>query len=138
VRTGVEVHVEFDNIRTVMRWANKPIGIAERTFPNPKTWRLGGADLPLDQLTVRALTKALARRGWVEPSCIAAWAQRIGALPSDIGALGRRPPLRTDGDDGDGKGSRFGAHQHRPEGEAPFSAPQARKILGPKAVFLDF
>ena len=48
------------------------------------------------------------------------------------------PPLRTDRDDGDGKGSRFGAHQHRPEGEAPFSAPQAKKTLGPKAVFLDF
>ena len=51
---------------------------------------------------------------------------------------GGDPPLRTDGDDGDGKGSRLGAHQHRPEGEAPFSAPQARKIVGPKAVFLDF
>jgi hypothetical protein len=56
----------------------------------------------------------------------------------ELRAWGGDPPLRTDGDDGDGKGSRFWAHQHRPKGEAPFSAPQAKKILGPKAVFLDF
>ena len=38
----------------------------------------------------------------------------------------------TDGDDGDGQGSRFWAVQHSPKGEAPFSAPQAEKKLGPK------
>ena len=39
----------------------------------------------------------------------------------------------TDGDDGDGQGSRFWAVKHSPKGEAPFSAPQAKKILGPKS-----
>ena len=44
----------------------------------------------------------------------------------------------TDGDDGDGQGSRFGAVQHGPLGEAPCSAPQAKKILDPKSRFLQF
>ena len=53
-------------------------------------------------------------------------------------AWGVDATLWTDGDDGDGQGSRFWAVWHGPKGEAPFSAPQAKKILGPKAVFLDF
>ena len=44
--------------------------------------------------------------------------------------------LQTDGDDGDGQGSRFWAVRHSLLGEAPFGAPQARKILAQNAVFL--
>jgi hypothetical protein len=44
----------------------------------------------------------------------------------------------TDGDDGDGQGSRFWAVQHSPKGEAPFSAPQAKKNVGPKCRFTEF
>ena len=40
--------------------------------------------------------------------------------------------VTDDGDDGDGQGSRFWAVCHGPEGEALLSAPQAKKILGPK------
>ena len=39
-----------------------------------------------------------------------------------------------DGDDGDGQGGRFWAVWHGPRGEAPFSAPQAKKILGLRAL----
>ena len=53
---------------------------------------------------------------------------------------GRKPrggdsTVRTDGDDGDGQGGRFWAVCHGPQGEAPYSAPQAKKILGPKRRF---
>ena len=51
---------------------------------------------------------------------------------------GFRRVVGGDGYDGDAQGSRFWAVRHGPLGEAPFSAPQARKILGPKAVLLDF
>ena len=51
----------------------------------------------------------------------------------------QRPGFRRgvggDGYDGDGQGSRFWGVRHVPQGEAPFSAPQARKILGAKGHF---
>ena len=34
---------------------------------------------------MRSMTRHLARRGSVEPSCLLAWAKRIGELPKDIG-----------------------------------------------------
>ena len=43
---------------------------------------------------------------------------------------------RADGDDGDVMGSRFWAGEHRPLGEAPISAPQAKKFLGPGGAIL--
>ena len=43
-----------------------------------------------------------------------------------------------DGYDGDGQGRRFWAVSHCPLGEAPFSAPQAKKNLGPKCHFTEF
>ena len=46
--------------------------------------------------------------------------------------------VRGDGYDGDAQGSRFWAVRHGPLGEAPFSAPQAKKILGSKCHFTDF
>ncbi len=42
----------------------------------------------------------------------------------------------SDGDDGDGQGGLEWAGQHRPQGEAPISAPQAEKILSPESRFL--
>ena len=55
---------------------------------------------------------------------------------------GRAPGFRRvvggDGYDGDAQGSRFWAVRHGHLGEAPSSAPQAKKSLGPKAVLLDF
>ena len=51
---------------------------------------------------------------------------------------GFRRVVGGDGYDGDGQGRRFWAVSHCPLGEAPFSAPQARKILGPKCHFTEF
>ena len=51
---------------------------------------------------------------------------------------GFRRAVVGDGDDGDGQGSQFWAVRHSPEGEAPFSAPQAKKILRPKCRFTEF
>ena len=45
------------------------------------------------------------------------------------GSLGFHSPYGSDGDDGDGQGSRFWGVMYVPQGEAPFSAPQAKKIL---------
>ena len=42
---------------------------------------------------------------------------------------------QSDGYDGDDIGSRFRAVWHGPKSEAPFSAPQAKKKLGPKCRF---
>ena len=44
-------------------------------------------------------------------------------------AWGFHSPYGSDGDDGDGQGSRFWGVRYVPQGEAPFSAPQAKKIL---------
>ena len=51
---------------------------------------------------------------------------------------GCRRLVGGDGYDGDGQGRRFWAVSHCPLGEAPFSAPQAKKILGPKCHFTEF
>ena len=56
-------------------------------------------------------------------------AQRLAGPP------GFRRGVGGDGYDGDGQGSRFWAVGHGPLGEAPFGAPQAKKILGPKRRF---
>ena len=56
----------------------------------------------------------------------------------DSHPLGFHSHCQGDGDDGDGMGSRFWALWHSPLGEALFSAPQAKKNLGPKAVLLQF
>ena len=61
------------------------MGPAESTFPHPQEWRLEGVDKPLDKVTVKDMTRAITGRATVTPSCVAAWAKRIGALPSDIG-----------------------------------------------------
>ena len=64
---------------------------------------------------------------------------REKATPEGAGQdPGWRLPCGADGDDGDGAGSRFWAVWHGPKGEAPFSAPQAKKILGPKCRFTEF
>ena len=42
---------------------------------------------------------------------------------------GFHSPYGSDGDDGDGQGSRFWGVRYVPQGEAPFSAPQAKKTL---------
>ena len=53
-------------------------------------------------------------------------------------ARGFGSTCRSDGYDGDDTGSQFWAVWHGPKGEAPFSAPQAKKILGPKCRFTEF
>ena len=62
-----------------------PAGIAENFFPDPRGWRLKGVDVDLDRVVVKLLTRALAGIIHVPPSCLAAWASRIGELPWDIG-----------------------------------------------------
>ena len=60
------------------------------TIPPPlhttEEWRLEGTDVDMDKLDVKALTRAISSRTWIAPSCIEAWRQRIGELPSDIGS----------------------------------------------------
>ena len=57
-----------------------------------------------------------------------------GAAPLSWQPLGPgfRRGGKGDGYDGDAQGSRFWAVRHSPLGEAPFSAPQAKKIWGPQ------
>ena len=57
--------------------------------------------------------------------------------PAQLPPRGGDSTVRTDGDDGDGQGGRFWAVQHGPLGEAPYSAPQAKKILGHKHRFTE-
>ena len=85
-RTGEQLEVDFSDMREIVRWNGRVMGIAEQTFPHPKEWRLGTATETMDKLTVRALTAAISAIKRVEPSCIGAWQQRIGQLPHDIGA----------------------------------------------------
>ena len=55
-----------------------------------------------------------------------------------LGSRGFHSHCQTDGDDGDGQGGRFWADPP----EAPFSAPQAEKILSHRShflmIFIDF
>ena len=84
--TLITVAVDFDDIRSIVRWGGGVLGIAESTFPHPKEWRLSGIDAPLDEITVKMITKALTARHVKEPSCIEAWKKRIGELPTHIGS----------------------------------------------------
>ena len=68
-----------------VEWGGCPAGIAEDFFPDPRGWRLKGVDVDLDRVRVKLLTRALAGIIHVPPSCLAAWAGRIGELPMDIG-----------------------------------------------------
>jgi len=83
--TGEIVAVDFEHLCEVVRWGGKVMGIASCAFPHPKEWRLGNMEVPLDGSTVRNLTRAIAGINQVEPSCLAAWAERIGQLPHDVG-----------------------------------------------------
>jgi hypothetical protein len=84
-RTGEIVDFDPDDLRTVVRWSGKAIGIAEKTWPHPTQWRLGNSDKDLDKLTVKDLTREFAERMRAEPTCVSAWEKRIGALPKSIG-----------------------------------------------------
>ena len=63
--------------RRVVRWASKVVGVAEAFFPHPKEWRLGSMDCPIDEASVKRLTKAIHAPMLAEPSCLKAWAKRI-------------------------------------------------------------
>ena len=57
-------------------------------------------------------------------------------IPLGVSALGFDEGSGATGNyDGDGQGSRLWAVRHGPLGETPFSAPHAKKILGPKRRF---
>ena len=84
-RTGTILEVDLSNVREVETWGSKPVGIAGRFFPKPSEWRLGGIDLDLDALTIKALTGWLVEGIKVQPSCLEAWATRIGTLPQGVG-----------------------------------------------------
>ena len=74
-----------EDLREITTWRKKVVGIAESFFPHPGDWRLGGQDLPLDQASVRSMTKMFASFSHVPPSCLEAWRSRIGELPPDVG-----------------------------------------------------
>ena len=84
-RTGTILEVDLSNIREIETWASKPVGIAGRFFPKPSEWRLGGIDRDLDKLTIKAITAWLVEGIKVPPSCLEAWASRIGPLPQGVG-----------------------------------------------------
>ena len=83
--TGESLEVDSEDLRQVVRWKGKIIGVAESTFPHPRGWRLGDLDVPLDKIDVKKLTYAFSVATRVPPSCLAAWAARIGPLPEDVG-----------------------------------------------------
>ena len=83
--TGDKLMVPRDKWREVIEWGGKVTMIAESFFPHPKEWRFEGLDLDLDKVNVRSYTRFLAERARVEPTCLSAWAERIGPLPGDIG-----------------------------------------------------
>ena len=69
--------VSKDEVRTIVRWKGSVVGIAESTFPHPKEWRLGDIDKPLDEVTVKDLTRSLTRKICKPPSCIANWSKKL-------------------------------------------------------------
>ena len=85
-RTDEIIDVDKEDMREVVRWNGRVMGIAESTFPHPQEWCLGNMDIPLNKAGVRSLTKAIGEPYRVEPSCVRAWESRIGALPSDLGS----------------------------------------------------
>ena len=84
-RSGEKLDVNPDHLERVVRWNGKVMGRATATFPHPKSWRLGTIDRDIDKIDVKALTREISQEIRVLPSCIAAWAERIGLLPDDIG-----------------------------------------------------
>ena len=79
--------VVASELREILFWGGKAVGVAESFFPHPKEWRFEGLDAPLDKVTVRLLTRALSAARSVEPACRKAWEDRVGALPKDIGEM---------------------------------------------------
>ena len=77
--------VDWSDLREVVKWKGTIVGIAESVFPHPEEWRLGRIDKELDRVDVRDLTRAISEPALVQPSCLQAWAGRIGELPRDIG-----------------------------------------------------
>ena len=86
-KTGDTRTVRESEMRNVIDWGGRPLGMAESVFPHPKQWRFDGLDMDLDRVTVRAYTRALVDRTRVAPSCLAAWRERIGELPHDVGEM---------------------------------------------------
>ena len=74
-----------EDLRETITWRGKVVGMAEAFFPHPGEWRFEGLDVPLDGVTVRIMTRHLAAKMSVPPSCLRAWEGRIGELPSEIG-----------------------------------------------------
>ena len=72
-RTGEQLEIDFSDMREIVRWNGRVMGIAEQTFPHPKEWRLGAATETMDKLTVRSLTAVISAAKRIEPSCIGAW-----------------------------------------------------------------
>ena len=85
-KTGATLEIDLAHIREIVRWADKPVGVAELFFPHPKEWRLGAIDKDLDKIVIKDITTAMLLAIQIAPSCIAAWAQRIGELPANVGA----------------------------------------------------
>ena len=83
--TEMRPEVREEDLKGIAWWKKRAVGIVDEFFPNPKEWRFEGLDAPLDEVTVKSYTSALQRRASIAPSCLAAWAARIGELPTEIG-----------------------------------------------------
>jgi len=84
-RTGNVWEIDESQMRAVVKWGKRVVGIAESFFPHPKEWRFDGLDQPLDQVSVKSFYRMLCEQARVEPSCLRAWEARVGPLPTDIG-----------------------------------------------------
>ena len=86
-KTSTMHHLPPNSARTVVRWKGEVVGVAESHFPHPHEWTLEGIEghKPLDQTTVKDLTKALNKQTQIEPTCWKAWESRIGKLPTNVG-----------------------------------------------------
>eukprot|EP00962_Isochrysis_galbana_P057722 scaffold30225_cov146-Isochrysis_galbana.AAC.1 len=59
------------------RWGNGYKGTAATQFPHPEIYSLHDSRIPLDQLTVRHLTRILSARKRKHPPAKAAWQARL-------------------------------------------------------------
>jgi exonuclease III/sulfur relay (sulfurtransferase) DsrC/TusE family protein len=68
-------------LRSVLRWGGKIVGVAESYFPHPKEWRLQYIEKDLDKVTVKDLTRAFVERKIKPATCKEYWTKKLGDLP---------------------------------------------------------
>lgn len=80
--TGIVVECCRGEEKKTLRWKRGVLGIAEFTYPDPKRWTLRCATraTPLEKLTTKALTEAVATklRGDAPPKAESRWEEALG------------------------------------------------------------